>query len=110
MQVIRFILVCVLAAALQQCSYSQSNNTKNNPEKMDSTENKQGVAKEGNPVYSTTDSSKVNLSESEWKKILPEEVYYIARQKGTERPYTSKYEKAFGDPGEAVHNQLIRNP
>jgi peptide-methionine (R)-S-oxide reductase len=95
MKVIRFILVCVLAAALQQCSYSQSNNTKNNPEKMDSTENKQGVAKEGNTVYSTTDSSKVNLSESEWKKILPEEVYYIARQKGTERPYTSKYEKAF---------------
>ena len=62
---------------------------------MDSSENKQGLSKEGNPVYSTTDTSKVNLSENEWKKILPEEVYYIARQKGTEAPWTSKFEKSF---------------
>jgi peptide-methionine (R)-S-oxide reductase len=46
-----------------------------------------------NPVYSKNDSSKVNLSEDEWKKILPSDVYYIARQKGTERPWTSKFEK-----------------
>ena len=45
--------------------------------------------KTNNPVYSTTDSQKVNLKEEEWKKILSPEVYYIARQKGTERPYTS---------------------
>nr|WP_245562278.1 peptide-methionine (R)-S-oxide reductase MsrB [Niabella aurantiaca] len=50
------------------------------------------MKKENNPVYSRSDSSKINLSEDEWKKILPEEVYYIARQKGTERPWTSKYE------------------
>ncbi|GAB3025857.1 peptide-methionine (R)-S-oxide reductase MsrB [Niabella terrae] len=48
--------------------------------------------KENNPVYSRTDSATVKLSDDEWKKILPEEVYYIARQKGTERPWTSKYE------------------
>jgi peptide-methionine (R)-S-oxide reductase len=95
MQTIRFILVCLLAAVLQQCSYSQTNNSKNNTEKMDSSENKQGLAKDGNPVYSTTDTSKVNMSETEWKKILPQEVYYIARQKGTEAPWTSKYEKSF---------------
>src|SRR3982751_4295571 len=95
MQTIRLILVCLLATALQQCSYSQTNNTKNNPEKMDSSENKQGNPKDGNPVYSTTDTSKVNLSETEWKNIVPEDVYYIARQKGTEAPWTSKYEKSF---------------
>jgi peptide-methionine (R)-S-oxide reductase len=95
MQTIRFILVCLLATALQQCSYSQTNNSKNNTEKMDSSENKQGLAKDGNPVYSTTDTSKVNISETEWKKILPQEVYNIARQKGTEAPWTSKYEKSF---------------
>ena len=48
--------------------------------------------KKSNPVYSRTDSKEVNLSEEEWKKVLPTEVYYIARQKGTERPWTSKYE------------------
>ena len=45
-----------------------------------------------NPVYSKTDPSKVVLPEDEWKKILSPEVYFIARQKGTERPGTSKYE------------------
>jgi peptide-methionine (R)-S-oxide reductase len=49
--------------------------------------------KKVNPVYSKTDSAKVTLSEDEWKKILPSDVFYIARQKGTERPWTSKFEK-----------------
>lgn len=48
--------------------------------------------KKPNPVYSNTDKSKVNLTEEEWKKILSPDVYYIARQKGTERPWTSKFE------------------
>ena len=33
----------------------------------------------------------VEISNEEWKKILPEDVYHIARQKGTERPGTGKY-------------------
>ncbi len=45
-----------------------------------------------NPVYSRNSADKVNLSEEEWKKILPTDVYYIARQKGTERPFTSPFE------------------
>lgn len=45
-----------------------------------------------NPVYSNTDSTQVELSNDEWKKILPSDVYQIARQKGTERPWSSKYE------------------
>ena len=47
-----------------------------------------------NPVYSKTDSSKVSISNDEWKKILSPEVYAIAREKGTQRPWTSKYEKS----------------
>ncbi len=38
------------------------------------------------------DSSVVNRTDEEWQKILPADVYYVARQKGTERPYTSKFE------------------
>ena len=45
-----------------------------------------------NPVYSKTDSNKVALKEEEWKQILSPEVYNIARQKGTERPFSSKFE------------------
>ncbi len=38
------------------------------------------------------DSSIMNRTDEEWQKILPADVYYVARQKGTERPYTSKFE------------------
>jgi peptide-methionine (R)-S-oxide reductase len=60
---------------------------------MDSTKKK-----ETNPVYSNTDTSQVNISEEEWKKMLPADVYNIARQKGTERPWSSKFE-AFDEKG-----------
>lgn len=42
--------------------------------------------------YSKTDSAKLQLNEDELKKTLAPEVYYVARQKGTERPWTSKFE------------------
>ena len=48
--------------------------------------------KKSNPVYSKTDTNKVVLKDEEWKKMLSPEVYYIARQKGTERPFTSQFE------------------
>ncbi len=38
------------------------------------------------------DSSLVNKTDEEWQKILPADVFYVARQKGTERPFTSKFE------------------
>jgi ribosomal protein L37E len=49
------------------------------------------VQKSGNPYYSRTDTSKLRISDAEWKKVLPEDVYYIAREKGTERAFTGKY-------------------
>lgn len=45
-----------------------------------------------NPVYSHTDTSKVELSDTEWKNILSSEVYRVARQKGTERAGSSPFE------------------
>jgi len=47
-----------------------------------------------NPFYSTTDTGKVAISEDEWKKILPSDVFHIAREKGTERAWSSKFEKS----------------
>jgi peptide-methionine (R)-S-oxide reductase len=50
-------------------------------------------AKKNNPAYSKSDSREVVLNDGEWKKILSPEVYYVARKKGTERPWTSRFEK-----------------
>ena len=44
------------------------------------------MEKNNNPVYSRTDSSKINLPEEEWKKLLSPEVYYIAREKEQSGP------------------------
>jgi peptide-methionine (R)-S-oxide reductase len=77
------ILLAVMVFSLLSCTYSQPSKKTN----MDPNDKK-------NPVYSHSDSSVVNLSDAEWKKILPADVYYIARQKGTERPGTSPFENS----------------
>jgi peptide-methionine (R)-S-oxide reductase len=76
---IRGFLVCALAVVLQQCTFSQTSKNKAMDDKK-------------NPVYSNTDTSKVVLSDDEWQKILPKNVYHIAREKGTEMPWSSKFE------------------
>lgn len=86
----KLIFVSLLAITVAQGCFSQGNN----PKKviMDSTnENKHAG-------YSRTDTGKVVMNDAEWRKILPADVYHIAREKGTERPYSSKYE-AFNEVG-----------
>ncbi len=86
---IRLLTLVACCVLFQQCSWSQDHNKAvKNSTRMDST------SKNSNPVYSTTDSSAVNLSDDQWKKILPADVYRIAREKGTERPWTSPFEKS----------------
>ncbi len=43
-----------------------------------------------NTVFSKTNEDPIDISNDEWKKILPHDVYHIAREKGTERPFTGK--------------------
>ncbi|MBL0009420.1 MAG: peptide-methionine (R)-S-oxide reductase MsrB [Saprospiraceae bacterium] len=44
-----------------------------------------------NPYYSRTDTTILKVSDAEWKKILSDEVYHVAREQGTERAFTGKY-------------------
>lgn len=57
-------------------SNAQNNNAKNKKTMND------------NPYYSRTDTTKLNVSDAEWKKILPSELYDVARQAATERSFT----------------------
>jgi peptide-methionine (R)-S-oxide reductase len=49
---------------------------------------------ENNPYYSTTDTVKLNVPDAEWKKVLSADLYAVAREKDTERPFTGKYWKS----------------
>src|SRR5258705_12212639 len=79
----RTIVILFLAIFMQRCS----NNATNNSAYMDSLKN-------NNPVYSKTDTTKVKISNDEWQKILPKNIYGIARMKGTELPGSSEFEKS----------------
>src|SRR4051812_5272894 len=83
---IRILLLVIVASTLQFCTYSQA--SKNSTMTTD----------KNNPHYSNTDTSSVDVSNDEWQKLLPSDVYAIARQKGTEQPWSSKYE-ALKDKG-----------
>ena len=75
-----WILIIGLTVSWYGC-YSQTPNTN-----MDST-------KSGHASLPAPDTNKPVLSDAEYKKVLSPEVYNIARLKGTERPYTSKFDK-----------------
>lgn len=78
-----YALLLLLPAVFAQCSYSQAPTSKKSTS-MDTSKK--------SPVYSKTDTKPVNVTDEEWRKILPAEVYNVARQKGTERPWTSPFE------------------
>jgi len=53
--------------------------------------NMNSIGKPNNPYYSNTDTTKLNITDAEWKKILPEDLYEVSRHAATERPFTGKY-------------------
>jgi peptide-methionine (R)-S-oxide reductase len=84
------IWIFVFAISSINCSYSQQT-SKKETSTMQENMNKPAI-------YSKTDKKPVELTESEWQKVLSPEVFNIARLKGTERPWTSKFEK-FNEKG-----------
>jgi peptide-methionine (R)-S-oxide reductase len=101
-----FIIAFISGFLLVSCQgNSQSNQSLNHKIMADSTNSR-------NPYYSRTDTNILNVSDEEWKKILPEDVYYISRNKGTERAFTGKYNDFTGKGTyycAACGNQLFRS-
>jgi len=83
----KMLCFCLLISqtACGQATIKQSNKSTTMPTKE-------------NTYYSRTSQEAVVVPDSVWKQILSPEVYAIAREKGTERPFTSAFEtsKAIG--------------
>jgi peptide-methionine (R)-S-oxide reductase len=77
------ILTLVMELSLSACGQSKNVNQ--------SVSNMKSVNKPENPYYSHTDKTKLNLSDAEWKKVLPADVYEVSRHAVTERPFTGMY-------------------
>ncbi len=45
----------------------------------------------GNPYYSRTDTTVLQVPDSVWKKVLPDSIYLVGRKAATEKAFTGKY-------------------
>jgi peptide-methionine (R)-S-oxide reductase len=77
------ILSLLVVITLNACGQSKNVNQQSM--------NMNTISKPKNPYYSNTDTTRLNLKDAEWKKILPEDVYEVSRHAATERPFTGKY-------------------
>lgn len=75
---ILFIIIFIFQACGQKNS-----NQKNTNSTMENT-----INKPENPYYSNTNTTKLNVSNYEWKKILSPDLYAVAREADTERAFT----------------------
>jgi methionine-R-sulfoxide reductase len=58
---------------------------------MPMSNNEKNIVKSENPYYSRTDTTRLHVSDVEWKKVLSPDLYAVSREKDTERPFTGKY-------------------
>ena len=84
----------VLAACLifSQCSgRPETTNISTDPSTIINNMSDSSGTKNNHEFYSRTDTSKLDLPDSTWKRILPDELYEVARHAATERAFTGKY-------------------
>lgn len=74
----KYLFLILSLISLQCCSQNKIQKPMENPAK-------------NNPYYSRTDKTPLSVPNSEWKKILSPDLYAVAREADTERPFTGKY-------------------
>ena len=84
-----FFSILLLLTLFLSTTYGQRAKIQNKTKKLEIMENR--INKPENPYYSNTDTIKLHLTDAEWKKVLPEDVYEVTRHADTERPFTGKY-------------------
>lgn len=78
-----FLLLMAMLLQLMACAQAQTNEN--------TTNSTTAATHKDNPYYSRTDTTQLHVTDAQWKKILPSDVYHVAREKGTERAFTGEY-------------------
>lgn len=79
----QLLFTLLITVWLSGCNNHTS--TQNNTDNMETSQHPE------NPYYSRTDTTQLDVSDADWKKVLPDSIYQIARKKATERAFTGKY-------------------
>ena len=82
----RILLYLIPLFMLQACG--QTVNNTNDSQITSNMENT--INKPGNPYYSNTDTTKLKVTDAEWKKVLSPDLYAVSRNADTERAFTGK--------------------
>ena len=91
----RFIIILITAVFFAGCGKKSETVLNKTEHKIDSSVSVQKKIT-GNPYYSRTDTNIINVSDTEWKKILPDSIYQVARNKATEEAFTGKFWNSTG--------------
>lgn len=90
MKSLNYFVALYLLFSLSACGQSQLEKSKSNqPTTMET-----GIQKPENPYYSNSDTSKLVLTDAEWKKVLSPDLYEVARHADTERAFTGSLWKS----------------
>ena len=77
--------IALLFISMITMSCQNNQNAMSNKEKLTDSQHA------NNPFYSRADTTVLHVPDSEWKKVLPDDVYQVARNKSTEMAFSGKY-------------------
>lgn len=84
------LMLLLLSVAASSCGQSKNNKNKMMDKELNEQQSKT-TTHANNPYYSRTDITVLNVSNEQWKKILPPALYRVAREQGTEAPFKGQY-------------------
>lgn len=91
-QPLPYIFWMLLVLSINACGQKQTQMSQSTPAATPKPASEAGISNPTpNPYYSRTDTTHLDVKNSEWRKVLSPDLYAVAREEATERAFTGKY-------------------